>query len=139
YGRGGGVVGRGRAVGAGPLGVPVGVAVGDVVAVGVGVGVRVAVAVGVGVITPVAVGVAVGVCVAGAGAGGVITAVDGGGAGGGETAGVRAVGDQQLARAEGRDAAVVAAPAGARRAEVGPTVRHRVVAQERISRHERRG
>jgi hypothetical protein len=49
--------------------------------------------------------------------------------GGGVTHGVRAVGDQQLARAEGGDAAVVAAPAGARRAEADPTVRHRVVAQ----------
>jgi len=43
------------------LGVPVGVAVGVVVAVGVAVGVRVAVAVGVGVRIAVAVGVGVGV------------------------------------------------------------------------------
>ena len=59
------------------------------------------------------------------------TAADGEdvGGGGGGTTGVRAVGDQQLAGAQGRDAAVVAVPAGARRAEVGPTVRHRVVAQ----------
>src|SRR4029453_454370 len=59
----------------------------------------------------------------------------------GNTHGVRAVGDQQLASIEGpnesRDAAVVAEPGSARRAEVGPTVRHRVVAQERIRRRER--
>lgn len=48
--------------------------------------------------------------------------------GGGVTSVVRAIGDQQLAGAEGRDAAVVAVPAGARRTEVAPTVRHRVVA-----------
>src|SRR5262249_52489455 len=69
YGRGGGVVGRGRAEGAGlgvMPGVPVGVAVAVTtgVAVGVAVGVRVAVAVAVAVTIAVAVGVAVGVRVA---------------------------------------------------------------------------
>ena len=60
------------------------------------------------------------------------------GAGGGGTSGVRAVGDQQLACAKGRDAAVIAEPGSARGAEVGPTVCHRVVAQQRIDRREPR-
>jgi hypothetical protein len=73
-----------------------------------------------------------------------LTAADGKevGCGSGITHGIRAIGDQQLnsadARAEARDAAVVTEPGRACRAKVGPSVRKRDVAQQRIRRREPR-
>jgi hypothetical protein len=60
------------------------------------------------------------------------------GCGSGITHGIRAIGDQQFINAEARDTAVITEPARACRAKVGPSVRQRVVAQQRIRRREPR-